>query len=300
METSEEKNLFYFVKDPQRKYLEFVKVDLTDKIKEKEKMINEIKKLKPQKSKTIMNEMIKLMPNTSHKGDEFKALKAKIKALEAKTKKLDLYIEIYQHMNIIVDEIYNNINQIYFEGGQAQKNFNNLYILEPYTEYHLYKEFNLVISYMYAKLTKINDWEKEPKLLTEIVVLRELITGYTNVLGIQETELKARLAKEDKKHSNDSAKKEKGLIESEDDQNEVYVQDKITELKYETKSYLSNILLAYEQIYDIIIKNRNGKSIKHHTNVKKELLKTLKEANALKSELIKSFASEILTYYQNE
>ncbi|CAK5088649.1 unnamed protein product [Meloidogyne enterolobii] len=152
---------------------------------------------------------------------------------------------------------------------------------------------------MYAKLTNIFDWKEEPKLLTEIVVLRELITGYTNVLEIQETELKPRLAKEDKKHSNDSVKK--GLIESEDDQNTDNVQDKINELKNETKSYLSNILLAYEQIYDIIIiKNRDGKSIKRHTNVKNELLKTLKEANALNSELKKSFASEILTYYQNE
>nr|CAD2155842.1 unnamed protein product [Meloidogyne enterolobii] len=143
---------------------------------------------------------------------------------------------------------------------------------------------------MYAKLTNIFDGEKEPQLLTKIVVLRDIITEYTKLLGIQEAELKAKLTIEDKKRS----EKEKNLTESE---NEVYVQDKINELKNETKSYLSNILLAYEQIYDIIIKNRNGKSIKHHTNVKKELLKTLKKAETLNSELKKSFASDILVHY---
>jgi len=54
---------------------------------------------------------------------------------------------------------------------------------------------------MYANLTKIFDGEKEPKLLTEVVVLRDIITEYTNVLGIQEAELKARLTIKDKKHS---------------------------------------------------------------------------------------------------
>uniref|UniRef100_A0A915LBQ5 Uncharacterized protein n=1 Tax=Meloidogyne javanica TaxID=6303 RepID=A0A915LBQ5_MELJA len=146
---------------------------------------------------------------------------------------------------------------------------------------------------MYANLTKIFDGEKEPKLLTEIVVLRDIITEYTKVLGIQEAELKARLTIEDKKRS----EKEKNLTESE---NEVDVQDEINDLKNKTKSYLSNVLLAYEQIYDIIIKNTSGKSISNnYAKIKSELLKTLKEARTLNSELKKSFASDILAYYQN-
>uniref|UniRef100_A0A915LVL0 Uncharacterized protein n=1 Tax=Meloidogyne javanica TaxID=6303 RepID=A0A915LVL0_MELJA len=151
---------------------------------------------------------------------------------------------------------------------------------------------------MYAKLTKIFDSEKEPKLLTEILVLRDIITDYTNVLKIQEDELKARLTIEDSKRS----EKKENLSESE---NKVNFQDEINDLKNKTISFLSNVLLAYEQIYDIIIKNflkKHGKSIKHnYDNAKKELLKTLKGAKILNSELKKSFASDILAhYYQNK
>nr|CAD2155839.1 unnamed protein product [Meloidogyne enterolobii] len=113
--TSEEKNLFYIVDTPQRKHLKFVKADLTDKIKEKANLIKEIKNLKHQiqLKPRLINEMKKLMLNTSHKGDEFNELNAKIEALETKIKKLELYIEIYKQMNIIVDGIYDNINKLY-------------------------------------------------------------------------------------------------------------------------------------------------------------------------------------------